>query len=80
MRLDPLLDVFDRVLNAPDTVLTDLGGVPLSATFPDDFGGDAGVREFLARYRPDLRFQLANTGCRLDPIEYDWSLNSPPEE
>jgi hypothetical protein len=47
--------------------------------FADDFGGESGVRAFLQRYRPDLRFTVANTGCKLESIEYDWSLNAPPE-
>jgi hypothetical protein len=37
---EPLLPVFDRVLNAPDTVLTDIAGIQLNLTFPSDFGGD----------------------------------------
>ena len=40
VRLDWLLAVFDRVLNAPDTVLTDIAGIQLKFTFPSDFGGD----------------------------------------
>ena len=48
--------------------------------FSDDFGGEAGVRAFLEEHRPDLRFTVANTGCRLESIDYDWSLNAPPEK
>jgi hypothetical protein len=47
--------------------------------FEDDFGGEAGIRAFLRRYRPDLRFPIENTGCRLEILDYDWSLNAPPE-
>lgn len=47
--------------------------------FKDDFGGEDGVRAFIQRYRPELRFQLSNTGCTLEYMDYDWSLNAPPE-
>jgi hypothetical protein len=47
--------------------------------FADDFGGETGVRAFIQRYRPELRFQLLNTGCTLEYMDYDWSLNAPPE-
>ncbi|HKK70188.1 MAG TPA: DUF547 domain-containing protein [Candidatus Krumholzibacteria bacterium] len=46
--------------------------------YRDDFGGDEGVREFLARYRPDDAFRLRNTSCSLDFSGYDWNLNAPP--
>lgn len=48
--------------------------------FADDFGGETGVRAFLEEHRPDLRFTAANTGCKLKSIDYDWSLNAPPEK
>jgi hypothetical protein len=47
--------------------------------FSDDFGGEDGVRAFIQRYRPELRFQLLNTGCTLEYMDYDWNLNAPPE-
>lgn len=47
--------------------------------FSDDFGGEDGVRAFILRYRPELRFQLLNTGCTLEFMDYDWNLNAPPE-
>ncbi|RKZ09583.1 DUF547 domain-containing protein [bacterium] len=47
--------------------------------FKDDFGGEQGVRAFIKHYRPELRFPLENTGCSLDYMDYDWSLNAPPE-
>jgi hypothetical protein len=47
--------------------------------FSDDFGGEEGVRAFIQRYRPELRFQLLNTGCTLEYMDYDWNLNAPPE-
>jgi hypothetical protein len=78
-----------RTLSDPEWL--DAGGCPgaygsgvirvtkLFAWFADDFGGEAGIRAFLQRYRPDLRFTVANTGCKLESIRYDWSLNAPPE-
>ena len=48
--------------------------------FADDFGGEEGIRAFLAEFRPDLRFRLANTGCSLEAMDYDWSLNEQPEQ
>jgi hypothetical protein len=47
--------------------------------FADDFGGEEGIRAFLTAFRPDLRFRLANTGCSLEAMDYDWSLNEQPE-
>ena len=47
--------------------------------FSDDFGGEDGVRAFIQHYRPDLKFQLLNTECSLEYMDYDWSLNAPPE-
>lgn len=47
--------------------------------FSDDFGGENGVRAFIQRYRPELKFRLLNTGCSLDYMDYDWSLNAPPK-
>ena len=47
--------------------------------FTGDFGGEDGVRDFLARHRPDARFVVQNTGCALDYMDYDWSLNAPPD-
>ena len=46
--------------------------------FRDDFGDDDGVREFVARYRPDDVFRLRNTTCGLEFMDYDWRLNAPP--
>lgn len=46
--------------------------------FRDDFGGDAAVREFIARYRPQDAFRLRNTNCALEYVDYDWDLNAPP--
>ncbi len=47
--------------------------------FSDDFGGEDGVRAFIQRYRPELKFQLLNTGCSLVYMDYDWNLNAPPK-
>lgn len=46
--------------------------------FRSDFGGDAAVREFVARYRPADAFTLRNTRCDLEYMDYDWQLNAPP--
>lgn len=46
--------------------------------FADDFGGDAGIRDFLARHRPDAAFRVRNTSCSLSFMDYDWELNDPP--
>lgn len=44
--------------------------------YEEDFGGERGVREFLARYRPDDRALLLEAGCELEYLDYDWSLNA----
>lgn len=59
------------------------GTIRLSKIFDwyaEDFGGEAGIRRFLARYRPEEKLPLQNEGCRLDYLDYDWSLNLPPDE
>ncbi len=48
--------------------------------FSGDFGGEAGVRNFLARSLPEQRFVLQNTQCSLEYRDYDWSLNAPPAD
>lgn len=48
--------------------------------FADDFGGEAGIRDFLARHRPSDSFVLRNSGCALDYLDYDWTLNAPPQQ
>lgn len=59
------------------------GTIRLSKIFDwyaDDFGGEAGIRGFLARYLPEAELPLQNEGCSLDYLDYDWSLNLPPDE
>ena len=46
--------------------------------YAGDFGGEEGIRRFLARYRPESRLPLENEGCSLEYLDYDWSLNRPP--
>ena len=46
--------------------------------FTDDFGGEDGIRDFLARHREGDAFRLRNTSCGLDFMGYDWALNDPP--
>jgi uncharacterized membrane protein YdjX (TVP38/TMEM64 family) len=44
--------------------------------FKEDFGGDDGLREFLARYAPpDAAALLADPNADLDFFDYDWTLN-----
>jgi hypothetical protein len=89
--LDAQLDAVTlRALNADDWL--DASGCPgaygsgeirvskIFDWFADDFGGEEGIRAFLAEFRPDLRFRLANTGCSLEAMDYDWSLNEQPEQ
>lgn len=57
------------------------GTIRLSKIFDwyaEDFGGEAGIRRFLARYRPESTLPLENEGCSLEYLDYDWSLNRPP--
>lgn len=57
------------------------GSIQLTKIFDwyaEDFGGEAGIRGFLARYHPESRLPLENEGCSLDYLDYDWSLNRPP--
>lgn len=59
------------------------GAIRLSKIFDwyeDDFGGQQGVRRFLARYLPEHAFALANLDCELHYLEYDWALNDTPSE
>jgi len=89
-RLDEQLEAATRrAMNDPTWVdLSDCGGsyddgairlTKLFDWFRDDFGGDAAVRNFIARYRPADAFRLRNTNCDLEYVDYDWSLNAPPE-
>ncbi len=57
------------------------GSIRLSKIFgwyKDDFGGEKGVRNFLAHYLPAQKLPLQNGGCSLDYNDYDWTLNLPP--
>ncbi len=45
--------------------------------FKDDFGGDDGVRRFIARYLPAKKAGMAvNPEFSIKYLEYDWALNS----
>lgn len=59
------------------------GRIRLSKLFEwysEDFGGDAGIRSFLAHYRPGDADRLGNQACPVSYKDYDWSLNLPPTE
>jgi hypothetical protein len=56
------------------------GTLPLSPIFDwfeADFGGEAGVRSFVARYAPDAEagWIEAHPDAPIDTLDYDWSLN-----
>jgi len=58
------------------------GHIALSKIFDwyqDDFGGEKGVRNFLAHYLPGKKLPLQNGRCSLHYNGYDWKLNLPPE-
>lgn len=46
--------------------------------YAKDFGGERGVRNFLAHYLPVQKPALQNGDCSIDYRDYDWSLNHPP--
>lgn len=90
-RLDEQLDAATRRA-VDDPTWVDLSGctgsygdgvIHLTKIFEwyrDDFGGEDGVRAFLARHRPDDALRLRNTNCALRSMDYDWTLNSPPAQ
>jgi hypothetical protein len=44
--------------------------------FADDFGGEAGLRAYLARYlNPELAGRIRNTSYVIGYVDYDWMLN-----
>lgn len=44
--------------------------------FGEDFGGEKGLRSYLARYlNPELAQRVKNAGYKIRYVEYDWTLN-----
>ena len=50
--------------------------VKLFEWYAGDFGGDAGARKFIARYRPDLAATVLDPSFKLVYRPYDWALNA----
>lgn len=44
--------------------------------FQKDFGGEQGVRDFIAKYRPDMAKKVQDKSYKLTYRKYDWRLNA----
>ena len=67
----------DRARNRFETDRAELSEI--FKWFLDDFGGDAGLRTFLARYlNPDLAGRISKASFGIGYVDYDWTLNDIP--